>query len=190
MLVLALGLLIFLAVHSVPMAPRLRGAIVGRLGLDRWRAVHSLVAALGLGLIVWGFALARAEGWANWLAPEVSLRHATLLLMMPVFPLLFAAYLPGRISATIRHPMVTAVILWSAAHLMIVASAPAVLLFAAFLAWSVADRLSQSRRRLAVARLRPSFGRNDLLAIGLGLAVYGVMVARLHLWLIGVSPLG
>lgn len=190
MLVLALGLALFLAVHTVPMAPRLREAIVGRIGLGAWRGVHSVIAAIGLGLIIWGYGLARAEGHAPWLDRDPHLRHATLLVLLPVFPLLFAAYLPGRIAATVRHPMVTAVILWAIGHLLIVGAAPAVLLFASFLAWSFADRLSLARRRPAPVMARPAFGRNDLVALGLGLAVYAAMVTKLHLWLIGVAPLG
>lgn len=190
MLVLSLGLVLFLAVHTLPMAPRLREAIVGRIGVDPWRGIHSAISAIGLGLILWGFGLARAEGHAPWLDGGGHLRHLTLLVLLPVFPLLFAAHLPGRIAATVRHPMVTAVVLWSIGHLLVVSTAPAVLLFAAFLAWSIADRLSLARRRPAEARPRPSFGRNDAIALVLGLAVYAAFVTKLHLWLIGVAPLG
>lgn len=190
MVVLALGLVLFLCLHTVPMLPRLRGAIVGRIGADPWRGLHSALSAIGLGLIVWGYGLARARGLPPWLDHAPSLRHLTLLVLLPVFPLLFAAYLPGRIAATVRHPMVTAVILWSFGHLLTVTAAPAVLLFAAFLVWSLADRLSLARRRPAPVGPMPAFGRNDVVALVLGLALYGAMVGRLHLWLIGVAPLG
>ena len=190
MFVLALGLVLFLGVHTVPMAPRLRAGLIGRLGANGWKGAHTLAAAAGLGLIVWGYGLARAEGHAPWLDSNVAMRHATLLVLLPVFPLLFASFLPGRIRARVGHPMLTAVILWALGHLLIVGAAPAVLLFAAFLAWSVADRLSLARRGVGGGDPTTPFGRNDVLAIVLGLAVYAAMLFGGHLWLIGVAPLG
>lgn len=189
MKILVLGLVVFLLVHTVPIFPSLRAAAIARFGANGWRNLHSVLALVGFGLIVWGFGQARYEGAPMWFTQAKGMRHATLLVLLPVFPLLFTVYLPGWIKAKVGHPMVTAVILWSAGHLLFVGSAPAVTLFAAFLVWSVVDRLSLARRGGA-AVVVPPFGRNDALAIALGLATYGLMVWKLHVWLIGVSPLG
>ena len=189
MTVLVLGLVLFLLVHTIPMVASLHAALVGRFGANGWRGIHSLVSAVGLGLIVWGFARARAEGVPVWFVADKGMRHATLLVLAPVFPLLFAAYLPGWIKARVVHPMLTAVILWAIGHLLYVGSAHAVTLFAAFAAWAVADRLSLARRKPGTGET-PPFGRNDVLAIVLGLAVYGLFLWKLHLWLIGIAPLG
>ena len=189
MTILVLGLALFLLVHSVPMMPSLRSALIARLGENRWRGVHSLLAALGLGLIVWGFGRARWEGAPMWFENEKGMRHATLLVLLPVFPLFFAAYLPGWIRARVVHPMLTATILWAVGHLLYVGSAPAVTLFAGFAVWALADRMSLARRRPERPEI-PPFGRNDALAVAAGLAVYGLMLWKGHLWLIGVSPLG
>lgn len=189
MIVLAFGLALFVLIHTVPMLPSLRGALVARVGVDAWRGVHAAIAAVGLGLVVWGFGLARVEGHVPWLDTDVALRLPMILATAPVFPLLFAAYLPGRLSAVVGHPMVTGVILWSAAHLLIVGSAPGVLLFCVFLAWSLAARLSLARRRPRPDGPLPPFGRNDLLAVGLGLVVWAVVSWKGHLWLVGVAPL-
>ena len=40
------------------------------------------------------------------------------LLMLPVFPLLLATYLPGRIKAAVKHPMLAAVKGWDQAMFM------------------------------------------------------------------------
>ena len=189
MKILALGLALFLLVHTVPMIPSLRAALVARLGDNGWKGAHTLLSAIGLGLIVWGFGLARWEGAPVWFERAKGMRHATLLVLLPVFPLLFAAYLPGWIKARVVHPMLTAVILWAIGHLLFVGSAPAVTLFAAFAVWAVADRLSLARRKPGTGEV-PPFGRNDAIAVVLGLAVYGFFVWKAHLWLIGVSPLG
>ena len=38
--------------------------------------------------------------------------------MLPVFLLLLSAYLPGRIKAAVKHPMLTATKTWALAHLL------------------------------------------------------------------------
>lgn len=186
-----LGVILFFAVHSVAMVPRLRAALRGRFGVDGWRGIHAIVAAVGLGLMIWGFARARAEGVAPWFEPRLGLRHATLLLMLPVFPLLIASGVDGRIRAVTRHPMLTGVVLWALAHLLVVGTAPAVAICGAFAVWGIADRVSLARRAgAAPAAPPPPFGRGDLVAVIGGIVLWAVFVLWLHQWLIGVAPLG
>ena len=65
-----------------------------------------------------------------------------------------------------------------------------VLLFGAFLAWAVVDRISMRNRiQQAVAASQPS-KLNDVIAVVAGLALYVAFVLKLHIWLIGVSPIG
>jgi uncharacterized membrane protein len=192
MTVLVLGLALFVLAHSVAMVPGLRPALVDRLGDNGHRSLYTAVSAVGLVLVVWGFGLARAEGAPAWFAHSKGMRHATLLFALPVFPLIVAAFVPGAaaIRARVGHPMLTGVILWAFAHLLFVGSAPAVVLFTVFFVWGIADRLSLARRSGPRPTPLPAFGRGDALAIVIGLAVYGVVLWKAHLWLIGVSPLG
>ena len=125
--------------------------------------------------------------------PPTALRHLALLLMLPVFPLLFAAYLPGRISAAARHPMLLAVKLWATAHLLANGTLADVLLFGGFVVWAIADRISVKRRSAAEAHDAPAAPRrpaNDVIAVVAGLLVYAVLLLGGHRWIIGVSPLG
>src|ERR1700688_1550285 len=186
---LLIGLALFLGVHSIAIvAPQWRERVVLRLGVRFWRGLYSLVSLAGFLLIIHGFALARAEPIV-WYVPPAWLRRVTLVLMVPVFPLLLAAYLPGRIQSAVKHPMLVAVKLWAFAHLLSNGSAADVLLFGALLAWAVTDRISL-RRRPAKAALGAKPSRwNDLIAILLGLALYWMFISWAHLKLIGVSPL-
>lgn len=187
MLVLVLGLVLFLGSHLLPAVPKVHDRLVGRLGPNGYRIAFSIVSGIGLVLVIWGYGLARAEGPAVLYDPPTWMRHVTMLLMLPVFVLALAAYLPGRISALVRHPLITAVKLWAFAHLLANGDVASVVLFASFLAWGVIDRISLKRRE-AVGRVSLPQGRarNDFIAIGAGLLLYAAFVAKLHAWLIGV----
>jgi uncharacterized membrane protein len=109
--------------------------------------------------------------------------------MLPVFPLLFAAYLPGRIKTATKHPMLAAVKIWATAHLLVNGTLGDVLLFGSFLAWAVVVRISLKRRVVEPVPSAPPSRYNDLIAVLLGLLVYALFIYRLHALLIGVSLL-
>jgi uncharacterized membrane protein len=111
--------------------------------------------------------------------------------MLPVFPLLLAAYLPGRIKTAAKQPMLAAVKFWALAHLLANGLLADVLLFGGFLAWAVVDRISLKRRPASSATPpgAPPGRFNDVIAVLLGLALYAFFIAWAHLELFGVSPL-
>jgi uncharacterized membrane protein len=121
--------------------------------------------------------------------PPFWTRHLTAVLMLPVFPLLFAPYFPGRIKAALKHPMLVAVKLWAVAHLISNGMLADVLLFGAFLAWAVADRISYKHRQQRPLKGAPPAARNDVIVVIVGLAIYALFVFWLHLKLIGVQPI-
>ena len=192
MIVLLLGLVVFLGVHSVAIAaPGWRSAQVARIGERPWKGLYSIAAGIGLALVIVGYGMARREPVVLY-TPPVALRHLALLVMLPVFPLLFATYLPGRISRIARHPMLLATKLWATAHLLANGTLADVLLFGGFLAWAVADRVSVKRRAPDAAHAPPGAPpgpMNDAIALVGGLAVFALTVFWLHRVAFGVSPL-
>lgn len=191
MTLLITGLLLFLGIHSVAIgAPAWRTAGIARLGPLGWKGVYSLIAITGFVLICIGYAEARITN-PIWLwQPPKGLRHIALVLMLPVFPLLLAAYLPGRLRTTTRHPMLIATKLWALSHLLANGGLHDALLFGGFLAWAVADRISVKRRAVVTPPpSAPASRWNDAVAVVGGLALYVLFVGGLHKLLIGVSPL-
>ena len=188
--ILLLGLIIFFTVHSVSIVNEpWRDRMVARMGEQLWQGLFSLVAIAGFVLIVWGYGLARAEPVLLY-SPPIWLRHIGLSLLLPVFPLLLAAYLPGRIQTATKHPMLVATKLWAVAHLLANGMLADVVLFGAFLAWAVADRISMKRRTARTVPGAPPSKANDIIAVLAGLALYVAFVLWLHTWLFGVSPIG
>lgn len=189
---LILGLVIFLGVHSVSIvAPAARDRWLAQMGEGGWKGLYSLLSFVGLALIVWGYGQARFDP-VHLYTPPTGLRHLSALLMLPVFPLLLAPYLPGRIKTLTRHPMLVATKLWAVAHLLANGTLADVLLFGGFLVWAVADRISVKRReRAGQARVVPGLpasGLNDAIVVIAGLALYLVFVFWAHAWLFGVRP--
>lgn len=190
MTLLIAGLVLFLGIHSVAIiAPSLRAAAVAKLGLNGWKGLYSFVAIAGFMLICIGYGEARISNPVWLWQPPKATRHMALLLMLPVFPLLLATYLPGRIRTAAKHPMLIATKLWALAHLLANGGLHDVLLFGGFLAWAVADRISLKRRVGVTPPPSASASRwNDLVVVLGGLALYVLFVGLLHKMLIGVSP--
>ena len=190
MTLLVTGLVLFFAVHSVSIvSERWRNRMALRLGELPWMGLYSLIALIGLVLIVRGYGSARLDPVVLYVPPPW-LHWLTLVLMLPVFPLLLAAYLPGRIRTATRHPMLAATKLWATAHLLANGTLADLLLFGGFLAWAIADRISLKYRTPRPVPGAPTTGYNDLIAVVLGLVLYLAFAFRLHARLIGVPVFG
>lgn len=189
MLVLVSGLVILLGVHSISIvAPAWRESMVGRIGTGAWKGLYALASIAGFALVVWGYGLARQDPVVLYTPPTWT-RHLAGILMLPVFPLLLATYLPGRISAAVRHPMLAATKAWALAHLLANGALADVLLFGGFLVWAVLDRISAGRRPARAVPGAPRSKWNDWIALVAGLAIYWLFVSGLHLRLFGASPM-
>lgn len=186
---LILGLVVFLGMHSISaVALPLRDSLARRLGEQPWKGVYSLVSIAGFVLLIWGFGQARMQPQVLW-TPPTFMRHITLLLMLPVFPLALASLLPGRIQTVTKNPLLIATKTWALAHLLANGSLHHVLLFGAFLAWAVLVRISLKRRPKRAVPGAPATPFNDAIAVVGGLALYALFLFKLHAAWIGVAPL-
>jgi uncharacterized membrane protein len=189
MTLLIVGLVLFLGIHSIAIvAPAYRDAQAAQR-LLAWKGIYTVISIVGFVLLIYGYGMARQSPVVVW-NPPTFMRHVALVVMLPVFPLLLAAYMPGRIKTAAKHPMLLAVKLWALAHLLANGMLADLVLFGAFLVWAVADRIAVKRR--AVPRPipgAPPSPANDLIAVVAGLALYVLFVLWAHQKLIGVSPL-
>lgn len=189
MYLLILGLALFFSAHSVSiLRPGLRQQAIERIGALAWRAGYSIVSLAGFICIVVGYDLARQAPLPLYV-PPVGLRQLGVWLMLPVFPLLAAAYLKGRIQRAVKHPMLLGTKIWSLAHLFANGMLADVLLFGSFLLWAGLDRMSLKRRAPTFGSAAAGRPWNDTLAVMLGLGIYAAFVFGLHEKLIGVPVL-
>lgn len=188
MTTLILGLILFLGAHAFTMARAPRAKLVASLGPMGFKAAYSILSLVGFVMIIQGFGAYRETGWINVWYPPTFTKHLALVLTLPMFVVLLAAYLPGRIRTATKHPMLLSVKIWAASHLLANGDLGGMLLFGGFLAWAVMARISLKRRAdPTVLPLPPARLINDAIAIGGGLALWVAFVFWLHPLLIGVA---
>ncbi len=191
MTMLILGLLLFLGVHSVRIvANDWRAHTIARVGEGACKGGYSLTSALGLGLIVWGYSLARQQPVVVW-SPPIGARHLNALFTLAAFILLAAAYVPRNQIRAKLHPMLLAVKLWAFGHLLATGTVASMLLFGSFLLWAICDfRAARQRDRQAHSTYPAGTTIGTAISLVVGLLAWAVFAFWLHAAWLGVVPLG
>ena len=188
MTLLIIGIVVFLGLHLLPTVPGLRAKLAGSFGEMGYKALFSLLSIAALVLLIYAFAHALVievwspPGWTRWVA---------IVLMLPAFIFLVAAYVPGQIKARLKHPFLVAIKTWALAHLIANGDLASILLFGSFLAYAAYDRVTLKQRQPTslIGAWGPETPRNDVIAVVLGTVLYVVFLVWLHPLLIGTAPL-
>lgn len=213
-----LALLAFFASHALPANPAVK--VAGRAALGQ-RGYAALFGMLSLAVLVWVLVAAGQAPhvqlwpqypWMRWLA-NIVMPLALLLLVLGIGspnPLSFGGrktgFDPGNpgIAGLVRHPLLWALFIWSAAHLLVNGDLAHVVLFAAFALFCALGMRSLDRRRqrelgpatwqrLAantanIPRLRRVLPALSLPRLAVWAALWAAVLAA-HPHVIGVSPL-
>jgi uncharacterized membrane protein len=193
MLVLIVGLVLFLGIHSARVvAEGPRQAFIAQRGAGAWKGLYTIVSLIGFGLVVWGYGLARQQPVVLWSAPPAWVRHLAALLTLLSFVLVVAAQVPGNsIKSALHHPMTLGIKVWAFAHLIANNTLADVLLFGGFLAWSIAVFAAARRRdRANGVTYAPGSAVKTAVAVAVGVVAWAAFAFALHGWLIGVRPFG
>jgi uncharacterized membrane protein len=187
LLIMIVGLALFIGVHVLVSLRDQRAHLIAQWGEGPYKIGFSLLSALGLALIVYGFGLYRQAGYIDVWSPPAWTRHIAVALMLPAVICLVAAYVRGNIKRTLKHPMLVAIKLWALAHLIANGDLGSIILFGSFLGWAVYDRISLKHRTDPGAPPFPTGGwRNDAIAVVVGIVVYLALGFTFHPIVIGV----
>lgn len=192
MTILILGLVIFLGAHSVRIvADDWRTRQRALHGERAWKLAYSLVSAVGLVLIVWGYGMARQDPTLVW-TPPIATRHIASLLTLVSFILLAATYVPRNVvKASLHHPMVLGVALWAIAHFMANGTLADIILFGSFLVWSLwSYAAARKRDRMENTLYAAGTMKGTAIAVVAGMLAWVIFALWLHVPLIGVYPFG
>ena len=178
------GLWLWSAVHFIPsLAPTTKQALTSRLGEHAYKGLFAALIIVSIVLISMGWR--SIEPTYLYVLPPLS-RVLTLLLMLLVFILFGAAKRPTRIKHFIRNPQLSAIIVWSFAHLLVNGDSRSLVLFSWLALWAAAEIFLINRRDGEwVKQAAPSWAV-EIKWLFISAAVF-VAVALLHPYLAGVS---
>ncbi len=190
-----LGLVLFLGSHSVRVfANGWRNRMIENMGEKMFKGLYSVASLVGFVLLVYGFSKIRWDSPFIW-NPPLAMRHIAALLMLVAMVLLVAGQVPhNAIKNKLGHPMVLSVKVWALAHLLANGKQADLVLFGAFLVWSVLNfRAARKRDRLAQAAgqtIEVTATPNTLRVVLIGMAAWALLLFGGHTWLFAVSPMG
>ena len=182
MLILILGLTLFFLPHllrELGLRQRVMDALPSQAA---YKGVYSLWALAGLGLIIWGKAVAPfSMVWQ----PAFEQRYISHLLMLPVFVLIIAGNTgTSYISKYLRNPMLLGITLWGGAHLWANGDLASMILFGSFTLWGGFKFVMLSISNGPVTK--PASVRWDITALIAGLFIYAMIFLN-HGQLFGVG---
>ena len=177
---LILGIIIFFSIHLVPISP-LKNILINRLGENKYKGLYSLIALVGLLIIIYGFD--RADLHAIW-EPLPYSREIALSLMPISIILLVAAHIQTNIKRVIKHPMLIAILIWSFVHLIANGDLRSIILFSSFGVYALIDIIF-SKKVLTTNNTLNCTLTKDIIVIVIGLLVYAIIV-YFHRYIAGV----
>lgn len=181
MIYLILGLILWSGTHFWK---RLAPAHRASFG-DKGKMVVAIGSLAGLVLMIVGYRMADTTFYWGRTSAMTGINN---LLMLLSFYLFAASGSKARITQYIRHPQLTAVVIWSVAHLLVNGDTASFVLFGGLLVWATSEMA-------LINRANPNWTpgpdvpmKKEISAIVATLLVF-VVVSGVHIWL-GYNPFG
>lgn len=144
MALLVCGLLLWSLTHYLPTLGRpVRTSMIDRLGENAYKGLFSILMILSIVLIVYGW---KGTIPTHVYAPPAAGNLLAAILMLLAFILFVAGAQPTRIKQLLRHPQLTSVVVFSAAHLLVNGDSRSLLLFTWLAIWALVDMALINRR--------------------------------------------
>jgi len=174
LITLGLGLILFFLPH-VLRELGLRDHLRSNLPSEGvYKGLYSVVALLGLLLIIWG--KSQAPFIMIW-QPVYEWRGLNVFLMLPALISIIAGNLPvSFIRRSLRHPMLFGVALWGFAHLWANGDLASMLLFGSFTIWALFKFFTLSPAAVLDSPARVQFLLWDIVAMLTGGVLFVVLL--------------
>lgn len=180
MTLLVLGLLVWSVAHVFKAAaPAARANLAARLGQGPSRGLFAALIVLGLLLMTFGY---RAAPYVALYTPPDWTVHLNNLLMLGAVFLFGMSMSKGRTRAWLRHPQLSSVVVWSAAHLLVNGDLASLLLFGGLGVWALASIALINARDGAWVRPEPGPLKGDVRLVIITVVAYALITA-VHAWL-------
>jgi len=180
MIPLALGLGLWVTAHGLrTAAPGFRARLDASFGPQGGRVVMAAFIGLALVLIIWGYRL--APYIPLWTTPAWLIHVNNLLMLVAVF-VFGMSMSKGRTRSWLRHPMLTAVLIWAIAHLLVNGDVASLLMFGCLGAWALVEMAAISTRDGPWTPPAPGTAAGDARLVVITLVAFGLIVV-VHTWL-------
>lgn len=175
MTILILGLALWSLTH---LWKRIAPAHRAKFG-DKGKGIVAVASIIAIVLMVIGYG--QAEGAVYWGRTSALAGINNLLMLLAVY--LFAASGKGtRITRWIRHPQLTAVIVWSVGHLLVNGDTQSFVLFGGLAIWAVAEMILLNRAEGPRGAYHAPPIKSEVIAIIATIVVFAI-VSAIHIWL-------
>lgn len=175
MIWLVLGVALWIGAHLFKrVLPKQREAL-GKAG----RPLVAVTIAAGIGLMIFGYRAAEVVPLYD--LPEWAW-YLNNVLMFVALVLIDAGRVKGVIRTKIRHPMLTSVVVWSAAHLLVNGDLASFVLFGGLGTWALVEMAVISRAEGPWQVPDAGALRNDGRVAAFAIVLYALIVG-IHDWL-------
>jgi uncharacterized membrane protein len=180
---LVAGVLLWSAVHLfTALAAGARQRLLDRYGRGPYRGIYSLLILASVVLMVLGW---RGSAPVAAYAAPAGMHEATIALMLVAMVLFVAGRAPTDVRRVLRHPQLTGVALWGAAHLLSNGDSRSLVLFGGLGLWALVEMMLINRRDGAWERPEPFGSRRTAIATLIGVAAW-IVLGLVHPWIAGV----
>jgi uncharacterized membrane protein len=180
MTLLVIGLLLWTVAHMFKRAaPDARARLDTALGAGQAKGLMAVLLLIALVLMVIGY---RGAGFVPVYDPPGWGIHLNNLLMLIAVALLGAGRSKGHARSWLRHPMLTGVILWAIAHLLVNGDVASLVLFGWLGGWAVGSILLINAREPVWNRPAPGPISGDIRLAVIAVVLFAV-IAAIHTWL-------
>lgn len=181
MILITAGLLLWSAAHFWKrLAPDHRAGFG-----EKGKGIVAFASIAAIVLMVIGYR--GADGTFHW-GRSTALVGINNLLMLFAFYLFATSGAKTRITKMIRHPQLTAVVVWCVAHLLVNGDTPSFLLFGGLGVWAIAEMILINRAEGPRGPYHSVPIKKEVTAVIATLVVFSV-VSAVHIWL-GYNPFG
>lgn len=179
MILLSLGLALWIGAHLFKrIAPDARAAMTDRMG-EASKGVIALALVLSIVLMVIGY---RAADFVHVYVPPSWGIHLNNLLMLLAVLLLGLGHSKSRIRGMMRHPMLTSVVVWSVAHLLVNGDLASLVLFAVLAAWALAEMVVINSAEPDYVPAEPGTAAGDVRLAIITVVTFAI-ISGIHAWL-------
>ncbi len=181
MTLILIGLLLWVGPHFWKRLAPAHRASIGEKG----KVIVALASFAAIACMVVGYR--GAEGTFYW-GRTGAMTGINNHLMVFAFYLFAASGKGTRITRAVRHPQLSAVVVWAVAHLLVNGDTPSFLLFGGMGIWALAEMVLINRATGPRGAYHAPPIKSEGIAIVATLVVFSI-VAAIHIWL-GYNPFG